>query len=1272
MRKILTIVAAFTIGLFTYVANAQTYEGVTFQKLSNTQLKVSWANGSYFGTTNGMATDNDAYNAYITGGSLTSPDYIRRLQISKSEGTGNSCSLTFTINQLPDGEYTLVLPEEYAIIYTKTGSSFSTPKMEFNFSIGSDDGGGDTPVAPEFTLSKDTYYTITVENVASITAGKTTGAELYNTTDDTTYGDLAFVTGYYYSNYNIILDGSTSFKLNLAGNGLSRRLTSGEYILRIPAGYFKFDGKDCSAFEIKGIEYLKPSTISNSEEVVTRLNSTGDKVEIIWTSVNDQSILRTAINSEEAIRFNFSGGYMPLKYNDGFTLTNSVIEIALSTLAETATLQTGQVYTFDIPQGLLAFDIESGTVVNAAQRVEFVNANIYHDPEGGETATWEAEAGLTTDDTVTVTWGFPIKKGINEVTATFSGESDVLRSAEEVYTLNSTIEGENLVISLGNLPRDKAGTYIINVPVACVILTVDDVEYVNDMTTLPNCYVTPGSNDPDDPDDPVGGAEVTFYFQDGEEDDFTIDDPWNYVALWNATDFEPINVVEAASMTYEVESVQIVRISPDNLDYEIQVDVVGNEAGYDLEKDESEYYLTLFPDDADGLEIFVKVYQAGTLGGDTDVSMNFNISAASGSDIENPGELVNITYFDMNLWSEVNVTIDDNYGNVSVKPGTNFTLTPAEGYMITSITTFSSGVASISEPENPMDEWNVSVSWSPEDTYASFFVTIDKAPYSGTLTPQYTEIGYVASDLAEIISLPVALDLNVAEMVYQGFQFDITLPEYLKVIGGEVSDELKAKSVSTSLYEKAEEPNTYRVVVLLEANDGEGYDATGNIIDLEVEVNNRLIGQLLQAGTLTLPQTDNAVIVENTVYFSDVAGNDIMSIVGAAGEVRIVDATNYISKIQFTDYTLMAPSYTDPVDNKIKKLTAGENLDIAGTLEYTSSPYTNDAIENIVLTVKFGDTVHTGDDVWQYLGFEWDPDTYAMSVQVYTESLEEITEITEATVSIEGVSGSAASKASYTFEVYPRLEGDSNFTGDVTVADVVTTANFTVDLTSDRFDYPNANIIDNGQENPEDEITIDDVTATVQIILGTWDGKGNVRRQASSMSTNDALVADNFKAGQSTIGVNLENTRTYSGIQATVIVPEGMTVTNVKRGNRADDHRLLYNITDDRTVKVVIFSYNNSAFSETEGSLFDLEVVSDRDCGNIRIEGIRAADANSNGYLLNFAGGLSESGANGVEGIEADDAGVRYFTVDGVEVFNPEKGRILIRVEGEKATKVVK
>lgn len=1269
MRKILTIVAAFTLGLLCFNANAD-YSGTITVTATSTTMKVNLEGVGVIGVPN-------ADNPYmtITGSGV---DKIVSKDDVKTQAYPNYSSY-FTVNIGSYGlqenvEYTLHIPEGYFTNLYGPGYSptYGTNSIAYDIPFSIDaDGGSTNPDAPEFTVKEDTYYTITVENVLSVTAGKTTGAELYNTTDDTTYGDLAFIEGQSYSGYNIILDYSPSFKLNLAGNGLSRKLTSGEYILRIPAGYFKFDGKDCPAFEIKGIEYLKPSTVSNSEEVVTRLNSTGDKVEIIWTSVNDQSILRTAINSEEAIKFNFSGGYMPLKFNDGFTLTNNTIEIALTTLAEMGTLQTGQVYTFDIPQGLLAFDIESGTFVNAAQRVEFVNANIYYDPAGGETATWEEDATLTTDDTVTVTWGFPIKKGINEVTATFSGENDVLRSAEEVYTLNSTIEDYNLVISLGNLPRDKAGTYNINVPVACVILTVDGVEYVN-QDTSESYTVTPGINDPDDPDDPVGGAEVTFYFQDGEEDDFTLEDPWTYVALWNETDGKPINVVEAASMTYEVEDVQIVRIYPDDLDFEIQVDVVGNEAGYDLDVDDGEYYLTLFPEYADGLEIFVKVYQAGTLGGDTDVSMNFNISAASGSDIENPGELVNITYFDMNLWSEVNVTIDDNYGNVTVKPGTNFTLTPAEGYMITSITTFSSGVASISEPENPMDEWNVSVSWSPEETFASFFVTIDKAAYSGTLTPQYTEIGYVASDLAEIISLPVALDLNVAEMVYQGFQFDITLPEYLKVIGGEVSDELKAQSVSTSLYEKAEEPNTYRVVVLLEANDGEGYDATGNIIDLEVEVNNRLIGQLLQAGTLTLPQTDNAVIVENTVYFSDVAGNDIMSIVGAAGEVRIVDATNYISKIQFTDYTLMAPSYTDPVDNKIKKLTAGENLDIAGTLEYTSSPYTNDAIENIVLTVKFGDTVHTGDDIWQYLGFEWDPDTYAMSVQVYTESLEEITEITEATVSIEGVSGSAASKASYTFEVYPRLEGDSNFTGDVTVADVVTTANFTVDLTSDRFDYPNANIIDNGQENPEDEITIDDVTATVQIILGTWDGKGNVRRQASSMSTNDALVADNFKAGQSTIGVNLENTRAYSGIQATVIVPEGMTVTNVKRGNRADDHRLLYNITDDGTVKVVIFSYNNTAFSETEGSLFDLEVVSDRDCGNIRIEGIRAADANSNGYLLNFAGGLSESGANGVEGIEADEAGVRYFTVDGVEVFNPEKGRILIRVEGEKATKVVK
>lgn len=229
-------------------------------------------------------------------------------------------------------------------------------------------------------------------------------------------------------------------------------------------------------------------------------------------------------------------------------------------------------------------------------------------------------------------------------------------------------------------------------------------------------------------------GQVYFYFQDGEEDDFELEYPSSLVSIWNATVEEPVTVPEDMNfMSYIPDGAVILRISPSDFDYELVVSVDGNEDMYMLDKEETEWYLTLLPD-ANDLEIYVKVYLAGTApGGDTisEVSMSFNVSAASGSDIANPGELLGISYFDRTNFQTANVSIEDNYGSAAVVPGTTFTVSPAEGYIISDITTYSFGVASISQPGEGDVEWYVAVDENPADNFASFFITLDKASGEG-------------------------------------------------------------------------------------------------------------------------------------------------------------------------------------------------------------------------------------------------------------------------------------------------------------------------------------------------------------------------------------------------------------------------------------------------------------------------------------------------------------------------------------------------------------
>lgn len=232
--------------------------------------------------------------------------------------------------------------------------------------------------------------------------------------------------------------------------------------------------------------------------------------------------------------------------------------------------------------------------------------------------------------------------------------------------------------------------------------------------------------------------EVYFYFQDGEEDDFELMAPQTLVSIWNETDEERVVVPDdMAFMSYEFEGPRILRISPDDFDYELTVNVDGNEDTYILEQEETEWYLTLLSQ-ADGLEIYVRVYLAGQApggGGTSNVEMNFMIQGAEGSGIENAGNCVSISYFDISLFKTVSVPVEEDFGSAVVAPGATFEIVPKEGYVVTDVMTYLPGVASVSEPGEDENVWRVAVSYEPEGDFATYFITVDKASDGPVVDP---------------------------------------------------------------------------------------------------------------------------------------------------------------------------------------------------------------------------------------------------------------------------------------------------------------------------------------------------------------------------------------------------------------------------------------------------------------------------------------------------------------------------------------------------------
>ena len=273
----------------------------------------------------------------------------------------------------------------------------------------------------------------------------------------------------------------------------------------------------------------------------------------------------------------------------------------------------------------------------------------------------------------------------------------------------------------------------------------------------------------------VSGAfanSVSFYFQDGEEDDFEIMYPSAYVSIWNSTAEEMVNVPsQSAYMPFEFTSATMLRISPDDFDYELVVKVDGDESMYMLDKEDTEWYLTLF-EDADDLEIYVQVYLAGQApGGDSkNVSVNFNISAAEESGISNPGEQVTISYFDRSTFQDVTLTVVEDSANATVVPGTSFSITPSDGYVISEIMTWIEGIVSISEPGEGSTEWNVSVSETPASDFSALFITVDKAPSADPNAATITQI----EALQWKVEWPGYTSINKTDSDYNGTNVILT------------------------------------------------------------------------------------------------------------------------------------------------------------------------------------------------------------------------------------------------------------------------------------------------------------------------------------------------------------------------------------------------------------------------------------------------------------------------------------------------------------------
>ena len=160
--------------------------------------------------------------------------------------------------------------------------------------------------------------------------------------------------------------------------------------------------------------------------------------------------------------------------------------------------------------------------------------------------------------------------------------------------------------------------------------------------------------------------------------------------------------------------------------------------------------------------------------------------------------------------------------------------------------------------------------------------------------------------------------------------------------------------------------------------------------------------------------------------------------------------------------------------------------------------------------------------------------------------------------------------------------GDVNGDGNVTVSDVVLTAQKAVGMSPDPFNEANADV--NGDGN----INVTDVVIIANIAVGAQAAP----RRAPMLHDADMnrLTASelNIHAGESqTITLALDNATEFTAFQMQMTLPEGLTIEQARLSDRAGSHSLLVNNADG-TTRLLGFSAGNDVIEGNDGVLVEV------------------------------------------------------------------------------------
>lgn len=283
--------------------------------------------------------------------------------------------------------------------------------------------------------------------------------------------------------------------------------------------------------------------------------------------------------------------------------------------------------------------------------------------------------------------------------------------------------------------------------------------------------------------------------------------------------------------------------------------------------------------------------------------------------------------------------------------------------------------------------------------------------------------------------------------------------------------------------------------------------------------------------------------------------------------------------------------------------------------------------------------------------------------------------------------------AANTVNVWAYLMGDANGDGEVTVTDIVVTANYILGRDVETFIPEAADV------NGDGDITVTDVVLIARMVLDP--GLVVPGRAPALGDNNDSMSADDIQmaAGETrTVAIALDNAIAYTAFQLDLQLPDGLSADNFRLTNRAGSHVLGTNMIDGKQ-RVMCYSPMLNVIDGNEGALLTFDVTATGNVtGDINVDGIELVSAacqtvyldafdirvNSNGVTaMNEISGNLRIYADGhdiiVESpvsqrVVISDVAGRSYSVDvtaGRNVIPARLSGVVIVAAGEKTVKLM-